>query len=173
MKQILFSLMVIPFAVAIVLAWVITISARARHAFAMINQDLSVTPTKTRQVFFPATVVTAGTPLMLGNGAERSPLPMVNLDSYQQTIGGATCYFDGAYFFSVVAASSISPFVGLQVNPGDPIYALGGTLDATTNVLSGFTLCADSAGYFFGRLNSQSQPITAGVTATASVEISL
>jgi hypothetical protein len=134
----------------------------------MINQLYSVTPTKTRQVQFPSTVTVAGTPLLLGD------TPCVNLDSYQDTIGGATCYFDGAYSFPVVAASSISPFVGKAINPGDPIYALGGVLDPSTNVTSGFTLCADSGGVLFGTLNSQADPIGSGETDDAAgVDINL
>ena len=85
----------------------------------MINQLYSVTPTKTRQVEFPSTITVPGTPLLLGE------LPCTNLDAYQDTIGGATCYFDGAFSFTVVGASSLSPFTGKAINPGDPIYATG------------------------------------------------
>ncbi len=133
----------------------------------MINQDLSVTPTKTRQLQFPSTVTVAGTPMLFG------ALPCVNLDSYQATIGGATCYFDGAYFFTVVAKSSLSPSTNHVINPGDKIYAVGGTLDTATGITTGFTLCGDSSGVLFGTLNSQSQPLTSGTTGSVSVDISL
>lgn len=134
----------------------------------MINQLYSVTPTKTREVKFPSTITVPGTPLLLGE------LPCTNLDAYQDTIGGGTCYFDGAFSFTVVGASSISPFTGLAINPGDPIYALGGTLDADTNVTSGFTLCADPSGVPFGTLNSLANPIGSGATDTAAgVDINL
>lgn len=134
----------------------------------MINQIYSVTPTKTRQVQFPSTVTVPGTPMFLGDE------PCVNLDSFQDTIGGATCYFDGAYTFPVVAASSLSPFTGAAIKPGDKIYAVGGSRDATTNVLTGFTLCADSSGLLFGTLNSQEQEIASGVTNNAAgVDINL
>ncbi len=134
----------------------------------MINQNLSVTPTKTRQVQFPSTVVTPGTPMFLGN------VPCINLDSYQANIGGATCYFDGSYFLPVVGKSSLSPSVNAAIKPGDKIYASGGSRDATTNVLTGFTLCADSSGILFGTLNSQADTIAAGDTNdAAAVDISL
>ena len=128
----------------------------------MINQIFSVTPTKTRQVEFPATVTVGGTPLFVG------ALPCINLDSYQSNVGGATNYFDGAYSVPVVAANSISPFVGAAIKPGDPIYALGGVRDATTNVLTGFTLCADSAGILWGYLDPTEQTIASGQTNDAA-----
>jgi hypothetical protein len=68
----------------------------------------------------------------------------------------------------VVAANSISPFVGVAINPGDPIYALGGTLDTATNVTTGFTLCADSAGVLWGYLDPTQPAIPSGVTNTAA-----
>lgn len=133
----------------------------------MKNQILSVTPTKTRQVIFPATITVAGEPLLLGT------IPFTNLDSYQANIGGATGYFDGCFTFPVTAESSLSPVVGHTINLGDPIYAKGGTLDATTNVTSGFTLCADSSGVLFGYLDPQanSGPLLTGTTANVAVSL--
>lgn len=128
----------------------------------MINQIFSVTPTRTRQVQFPSTITVGGTPLFIGNE------PFLNLDAYQANIGGATGYFDGSYSLSVTAASSLSPFVGTAIKPGDKIYASGGTRDSATNVLSGFTLCADSSGLLFGTLDPTETTITSGTTNTAA-----
>ena len=72
----------------------------------MINQVLSVTPTKTGQVLFPSTVTVPGTPMLVGS------VPAINLDVYQQTIGGATCYFDGCYALTVAAYQTPSPLTG-------------------------------------------------------------
>jgi hypothetical protein len=148
------------------------ITATAFAVFGMINQVLSVTPTKTRQILFSPNVTTPGTPLTVGAGA----IPCITLDAYQQTIGGATCYFDGCYTLAVTAASSISPFTGKQINIGDPIYALGGSTytDPLTGTVTtyGFTLCADSSGTLFGYLSAtNSGPLTSGQTANVNVDL--
>ena len=133
----------------------------------MINQVLSVTPTKTRQVQFPATVTLPGQALLV------STRPCVNLDSYQATIGGATCYFDGCYTFTVFAVSSFSPTAGKQINLGDPIYLVGGVTDPATNVTVGGVLCADSTGDLFGYLDPQvnSGPMLGGTNAVVGVTL--
>lgn len=128
----------------------------------MINQVYAVTPTRTRQVLFPSTVTVAGEPLLVGTE------PCINLDSYQANIGGATCYFDGGYSLTVVAKSSLSPSVNHTIKPGDPIYLKGGTLDATTNVTTGGTLCADSSGTLWGHLDPSEATITGGETNDAA-----
>ncbi len=135
--------------------------------FGMINQVLSVTPTKTRQVQFPATVTLAGQPLLV------STRPCINLDAYQATIGGATCYFDGCYTLPVFAVSSFSPTAGKQINLGDPIYLIGGVTDPVTNVTVGGVLCADSAGDLFGYLDpgTNSGPMLAGTNANVNVSL--
>lgn len=132
----------------------------------MINQVLSVTPTKTRQVLFPVSVTLPGTPMLL------SGLPCINLDAYQSTIGGATCYFDGVYSLTVEAFSTPSPLIGKAINIGDPIYATGGTLDSATNVTTGFTLGADSAGVLFGYYDATNPgPLLSGQTAVVNVSL--
>jgi hypothetical protein len=134
----------------------------------MINQVLSVTPTKTGQVLFPSTVTVPGTPMLVGS------IPAINLDAYQATIGGATCYFDGCYSLTVAAYRTSSPLTGKTINIGDPIYATGGSLDATTNVTTGFTLDADSGdnSVLFGYLDSSnSGPLLSGTTAVVNVRL--
>lgn len=135
--------------------------------FGMINQVLSVTPTKTGQLLFPSTVTLAGTPMLQGN------IPCINLDAYQATIGGATVYYDGCYSLPVSAYSSPSPLVGHTIKIGDPIYATGGVLDAATNVTTGFVLDADSIeGVLFGYLDStNSGPLLSGTTAVVNVRL--
>lgn len=128
----------------------------------MINQIFSVTPTKTRNAQLPSTETLAGTPQFIG------ALPCINLDAYQSNVGGATCYFDGAYSVSVTAKSSLSPSVGAAIKPGDPIYASGGSRDATTNVLTGFTLCADSGGTLWGYLDPTENTIASAETNDAA-----
>ena len=134
----------------------------------MINQVLSVTPTKTGQVKFPSTVTVPGTPMLVGK------IPAINLDAYQDTIGGATCYFDGCYSLTVTAFSTPSPLTGKAINIGDPIYATGGSLDSTTNVTTGFTLDADSGdnSVLFGYLDSSNAgPLASGTTAVVNVRL--
>ena len=133
----------------------------------MINQVLSVTPTKTGQLLFPSTVTVPGTPMLQGS------IPCINLDAYQATIGGATVYYDGCYSLTVSAYSTPSPLTGKTINIGDPIYATGGSVDATTNVNSTFTLDADSVdGVLFGYLDStNSGPLLAGTTAVVNVRL--
>ena len=133
----------------------------------MINQVLSVTPTKTGQLLFPSTVTLAGTPMLQGT------IPCINLDAYQQTIGGATVYYDGCYSLTVSAYSTPSPLTGKTINIGDPIYATGGTLDSATNVTTGFTLDADSVdGVLYGYLDSTNAgPLVSGTTAIVNVRL--
>ena len=133
----------------------------------MINQVLSVTPTKTGQLAFPATVTVPGTALLQGS------IPCINLDAYQATIGGATVYYDGCYALTVSAYSTPSPLTGKTINIGDPIYATGGTLDSATNVTTGFTLDADSVdGVLFGYLDSSNAgPLLSGTTAVVNVRL--
>lgn len=134
----------------------------------MINQVLSVTPTKTGQVLFPSTVTVAGTPMLVGK------IPAINLDAYQATIGGATCYFDGCYSLTVQAYSTSSPLTGKTINIGDPIYATGGSLDSATNVTTGFTLDADSgdSSVLFGYLDSSNAgPLLSGTVAVVNVRL--
>ena len=164
--------LLIPLLFAAALAWCIVIWRRGvgrgvTRAFAMINQVLSVTPTKTGQLQFPAAVTVAGVPLLV------STIPCVPLDAYQATIGGATVYYDGCYSIQVFAVSSFSPTAGKQISLGDPIYLVGGTYDAATNVVYGGVLCADSTGDLFGYLDpgTNSGPMLGGTNAVVNVRL--
>ena len=58
----------------------------------------------------------------------------------------------GAFFLTVSAKSSINPGSGVAINPGDLVYADGGTLDTVDGLLYGFTLNVNSStGWKFGR----------------------
>ena len=65
--------------------------------------------------------------------------------------GNCAVDFEGAYFLSATAKSTLSPSVNKAIAPGDPVYYDGGTKDTTTNVTYGGTIDANSStGVFFG-----------------------
>lgn len=75
----------------------------------------------------------------------------------------------GVHFLTVVAKTSIDPGTGKAINPGDPVYMDGGTIDTTTGILYGGTLNANvSTGWLFGHAMDA---ITSGQTATIRVLI--
>ena len=71
--------------------------------------------------------VTSGMPVLIGT------LAAVAMDAYDSSTGGTTFNLDGTFSLTVIAQSTQSPVSGLQVNPGDELFA-SGTLDSTTNV---------------------------------------
>lgn len=98
----------------------------------------------------------SGEPLMFGTGtAPGYGLAGVAQNSYTPPTGVPTgtvsVDFEGAYNLTVIAKSSLSPSTGKAINPGDKIYADGGTLDTTTGCLYGFTLDVNSSsGIYYG-----------------------
>lgn len=75
----------------------------------------------------------------------------------------------GAFYLTVSAKSNINPGTGVAINPGDPIYADGGTLDATDGILFGITLNRNSTtGWFFGRAMAA---LASGQTGTLPVKL--
>lgn len=75
----------------------------------------------------------------------------------------------GAFYLTVVAKTSIAPGTGVAINPGDPIYADGGTLDTTDGILYGITLNRNSVtGWFFGRAMAA---LASGQTGTLPVKL--
>ena len=107
-----------------------------------------------------------GDPLLLG------VLACVAQNSYTPPTGKASgniaADFEGAYFLEVTADSTLSPAAGKAINPGDPVYYKGGTLDGTTNVTYGGTLCADGSGVFFG---NALDALGGGLTGTIRVRL--
>lgn len=135
----------------------------------MLNQLFSGTPTSPRQVTLPlAANLQAGDPILIGTE------PAFLLDDYQANVSGCTAYFNGTFFANVTGETQASPQVGSAVKPGDNLYAVGGTLDATTNVRYGFTLSKDSGGIPFGQLDPSPQaggPVPSTTTALVGVKI--
>lgn len=130
----------------------------------MTNQDKTGTPTSRRFALCPTTVL-AGDPVLIGS------LPAVALNSFQSITGGAVFDLNGSFFLSVLGATVISPQTGHTLKPGDKVYADGGTLDATTNVTTGFTLDGNTGATFFGRIDPSDPGVTTGTTGTPSVLI--
>jgi hypothetical protein len=129
------------------------------------NQFYTGTPTSRRQINCPSSIL-SGAPLLAGS------IPCVALDNYQANIGGTTVLIGGSFTLTVVGESSESPGYGLQINPGDKIYARG-TYDATTNVTYNLTLDGNSLYPFFGYLDpdpsANASSILANTTNTAAV----
>ena len=112
-------------------------------------------------------------PLMFGSVTTHA-IACVAQNSYTPPTGipnpdGIGCAFIGAFLLSVNANDGASPPSGVAINPGDPIYADGGTLDATTGCQYGFVLDTKSSGtrYFGNALDA----IPAGQTATIRVRL--
>lgn len=164
MKNILIFALALPFIVALLLAWVITISARAKRCWAMIDQAFTGTPTSRRN---PGTCYSG---VLAGNSYLIGVLPAVALDTAANVANGnPTFLFGGSFALSVTAKSALSPSVGQTIKPGDPIYADGGTLDAASNMTYGFTLDANTGGKLFGYLDPTGPALLTGTTATVNV----
>ena len=100
----------------------------------------------------------AGLPLV----AENSMTPPGSLTP----TGNITVKRIGAFYFTVQAMSGING-LGVTINPGDQVYADGGTVDATTGILYGFTLNANKGtGWPFGRAMAA---VPAGLSASIPV----
>lgn len=117
----------------------------------------------------------SGDPLIMGlQNSPSASLACVAETSYTPPgsltpTGNISVKFIGAFFLTVSAKSSINPGTGKAINPGDRVYADGGTTDPTTGVLYGFTLDANSStGWYFG---NALDAIPAGQTATIRVRL--
>ncbi len=110
-----------------------------------INQVYAGTPTSRRNPSVCYAGVISGSPILLGT------VPAVALDTAANVAGTIPTFeCGGSFSLAVTAKSSLSPSTGKAINPGDPIYADGGTLDAPSNMTYGFTLDANSGGVLFG-----------------------
>lgn len=94
-------------------------------------------------------------------------LAAVAMDAYDSSTGGTTFCLDGSYALSVIGQSTASPVSGLQINPGDELFAAG-TLDAPTGVTYSLTIDKTRGNTPFGNLD-QNSPILSGVTNANAV----
>ena len=133
----------------------------------MINQVFAGTDTSRRNPSTCYASVTAGSPYLIG------ALPCVALDTAANVANQTpTFLFGGSFSLTVTAKSSLSPSTNKAINPGDAIYADGGTLDAASNMTYGFTLDANSGGTLFGHLDPTGPALPTGTTATVTVVLS-
>lgn len=109
----------------------------------------------------------SGDPLLFG------PLAAVAQTSYTEpgqrvTDGKISIWLIGSHHLTVHAATQLSPLVGAAINPGDIIYADGGTKDTTTGITYGLSLDANSGGTPFGIALAG---LTSGSTGTIPVRL--
>lgn len=114
----------------------------------------------------------SGDPLMFGSAASIG-LSCVASNSYTPPTGipnpqGIGCQFIGVFFLSVIALDGLSPASGVAINPGDKVFADGGTLDATTGCYYGFVLDGNTAARYFG---NALDAIPSGQTAVIRVRL--
>ena len=85
------------------------------------------------------------------------------------TTGNVGVAFVGVFLLSVVGKSTIDPGTGATIRVGDPVFADGGTYDATTGCTYGCTLNTNSTrGYLVG---FALDPVTSGSTTTIRVKL--
>ena len=120
-----------------------------------------------------ATNISSGQPVLFGEGASGSALAGVAVaaqntanPNYDSNSGYLTIDFEGVYNLTVVAETLGSISAGAAFRAGDKVFASGGTYDPISGITTGFVLCNDTNGVFFGRIM---QPLAAGVTATVPV----
>jgi hypothetical protein len=158
------------------IAWMIVISRRAQRAWADTNE------VNIRGIYldFRAPVAAnngvgpiANDPFVLGRGTSPSfGICGVCQTSYTPPTGIPTGFVstktEGVFILSVTATTSIGGS-GVQINPGDKVYADGGTWDQPTNWLYGFTIDANSStGCYFGNCLDT---VLSGVTQQARVRL--
>lgn len=128
--------------------------------FGMTNQVKIGVPENNR--WFPCpSGVTSGMPVLIGT------IPAVAMDAYDSSTGGTTFCLDGSYALTVIGQSQQSPLSGLQINPGDLLFA-SGTLDTTTNITYNLTIDKTRGNTPFGNLD-QNSPILSNVTNTSAI----
>lgn len=123
------------------------------------------------------TAIASGQPLLFGRNETNSHIMSgVAVEAqtaanstgppYDNNSGYLTVDFEGSYGLTVVAETLGSPSAGAQINPGDAVYASGGTYDPTSGITYGFVLCRDTNGTFFGIALA---PVASGTSAIIPV----
>jgi len=113
-----------------------------------------------RRFYKCPSAVTSGMPVLIGTMAA------VAIDAYDSSLGGTTFELTGTYGLTVIGQSAQSPVSGLQVNPGDELFA-SGTLDATTGVTYNLTIDKTRGNCPFGNYDpTNGETIASGVTNT-------
>lgn len=126
----------------------------------------------TFQLLAPAsTNIASGALLLFGKGthamacvaaeAVNTALPTQDANS-----GYITVDAEGVFNLAVKGQTQSSPSAGAAINRGDPVYADGGTFDATSGVTTGSTLDGDANGTFVG---IALDPVAVGATTTIRV----
>lgn len=135
----------------------------------MINQIYAGTDTSRRNPSNCVSTLISGQPVVMGSGGTH-PMSGVVMDTAANVANSLpTILFGGSFALTVTAKSGLSPSVNAVINPGDAIFADGGTLDSASNMLTGFTLDANTGGVFFGNLDPTGPALTAGTTAVVTV----
>jgi hypothetical protein len=107
-------------------------------------------------------------------GDDDGALAGVAQNSYTPPTGvpnpeGIGVQFIGVFFLPVVAVDGLSPANSVAIQPGDRIYASGGTYDATTGCTYGATLDHNEAtGMYIG---NALDAVVAGQTTTIRVRL--
>lgn len=136
----------------------------------MINQIYPGTDTSRRAPSACVSTLLSNQPVIVGATANGHSMSGVAMDTAANVANQLpTILFGGSFSLTVTAKSSLSPSVNAAILPGDPIYADGGTLDAASNMTTGFTLDANSSGVFFGNLDPTGPTLPAGTTAVVTV----
>lgn len=128
----------------------------------------------TFQLTMPAaTTIASGAPLLFGKGTHVIACcacePQTNVPPipvYDSGTGYISVDAEGVWSLSVSATTSGSPSAGANINPGDAIYADGGTYDPVTGITYGIKLDVDTGGTFFG---IALDALAAGLTANIKV----
>ncbi|SRR6266700_4777191 len=99
--------------------------------------------------------IASGQALLFGKGTHQIPCVAceaqnTTLPPYDSNTGYISVDATGVYNLSVHANTSGSVSAGAQINPGDPVFADGGTYDPVSGLTYGITLSADANGSFFG-----------------------
>jgi len=135
----------------------------------VINQIYAGTDTSRRNPSDCVSTLISGQPVVMGSGGTH-PMSGVAMDTAANVANSLpTILFGGSFALTVTAKSSLSPSTNAVINPGDAIFADGGTLDSGSNMLIGFTLDANTGGVFFGNLDPTGPALTAGTTAVVTV----